>query len=441
MVTGTVVDDFLANLIVADTAQTLTVKSHTTGNVLGGADALTNGDTLVVLSGEFDEWVKIGGKDTVVTKSNTTKYVLEVTAEGLSQNAVLTSDVYDIAINGSTGTVSGMAYGTLLKDVVENVTVPEFATMTVVDANDEWVQLKKANFDTNYVWVQVTDAYYLEVLAEDGVTKIVYQLQPTALTSDAFVTSDVFNVDQNLSLIDFIPQGTSVQGFLANLIPVTGATIMVVDKNGLERSIGPLYKDDKLVVTSEDGTNVKVYYLSMLPAWIGETSDYLAYVTSTVYSVDQYNLSISSASITQVTTASALLGNLVPSTGATIKVVDANDVQNNGTLRTGDLVKVTAANGITTAYYSIEVNIISVDEMGSVAINIFPNPSSGKITVSGLEPGYRMRIYNILGASVCDIVTTRNEEHISLEGQSEGVYFVVVTNDNSVIGRYKLVIK
>jgi hypothetical protein len=238
-----------------------------------------------------------------------------------------------------------MPYGTLLEEVVENVTVPAFATMTVVDANDEWVQLKKLNFDTLYVAVQVTDKYYLEVLAEDGVTKILYQIVPTATSSDAFVTSDVFMVNQSLALINLIPQGTTVQGFLANLVPVTGATLKVVDKYDLERSLGGIYKDDRLIVTAEDGVTVKVYYLQMLPNYEGEAVDYLAYVTSSVFAVDQYNLSISGSTITEATTVSYLIARLVPSTGATIKVVDANDVENTGTVKTGDLLKVTAANG------------------------------------------------------------------------------------------------
>jgi hypothetical protein len=441
MTTGTTVDVFLANLILADTAQTLTVKSASTGNVLAGSDALTNGDTLIVHSGEFTQWVVINEKDTAVTKTNTSKYILEVTAEGLSDNAVLTSTAYTITINGSTGTVTGMPYGTLVEEVVENVIVPHFATMTVVDANDEWVQLKKLNFDTVYVAVQVTDQYYLEVIAEDGVTKILYQIVPTATSSDAFVTSDVFMVNQTLALINLIPNGTTVQGFLANLVPVTGATLKVVDKLGLERSLGEIYKDDRLIVTAEDGVTVKVYYLQMLPNYEGEAVDYLAYVTSSVFAVDQYNLSISGSTITEATTVSYLVARLVPSTGATIKVVDANDVENTGTIKTGDLLKVTAANGVTTAYYSIVVSVISVDELGSISINIYPNPTSGKITVSGLEPGNRIRIYNILGAGLRDIITTQSEEIISLEGQPEGVYFVVVSNDDSVIGRYKLVIK
>jgi hypothetical protein len=330
-----------------------------------------------------------------------------------------------------------------MEEVVENVTVPAFATMTVVDANDEWVQLKKLNFDTIPVFVQVTDQIYLEVVAEDGVTKILYQLQPTALASDAFVTSDVFTVDQNLALIKLIPQGTTVQGFLANVVPVTGATMKLVDKNGLERTFGELYKDDKLIVTSQDGETVKAYYLSLLPAWVGETADYLAYVTSSVYAVDQYNLAISGATITitEATSVTSFLANLVPSTGATIKVVDANDVENTGTMNDGDLLKVTAANGVTFAYYSIEVSHVSINELSNLPIHIYPNPSSGKITISGLEPGTRIRILNILGVGLRDIVSTKNVEDVSLEDQPEGVYFVVVSNSDSIIGRYKLIIK
>jgi hypothetical protein len=424
VVTGTTVAEFVANLIPADTAQTLTLKNGST--VLGDDDVLTDGDILVVVSAD--------------TK-NTSQYVLDVTAEGLSHNAVLTSTEYTITHNATTGEVSGFAYGTLLEEVVENVTVPDFAAMNIIDANDKWVPLKMLNFDTMYVDVLASDQVYFEVIAEDGTTKIVYQLIPTASASDAFVLSSVFAVNQEMSLIDLIPQGTTVQGFLANLIPATGATMQLFDKFGNERTFGTIVKDDRLVVTSQDGETITVYYLQMLPAYEGEVADYLAYVTSSVYTVNQKVLSISSTSITEATLVTTFLGNLVPATGATTMVVDAAGNQHSGDINAGDQLKVTAANGVTTAYYSIEVNVESVEELSSDAINIFPNPSSGKITVSGLESGYRVRIYNILGAGILDMVAYQSDEFISLENQSAGVYYIVVTNEDTIVGRYKLILK
>lgn len=424
VVTGTTVDQLLANVIKAHPDQTLTLKDGVSGNVLTGTEVLTDEDVLEVLAA-----------DSIYTSA----YILDVTDEGLSDNAVLTSTEYNITVDGSTGIVGGMEYGTLLKDVVANVTVPAFASMNIVDVNDASVPLLKLNFDTMYVDATVNDQIFFEVIAEDGVTKILYQLVPASTASDAFVTSDVFWVQQDISLIDLIPQGTTVQGFMANLVPVTGATMLLVDKNGMERTFGEVYKDDRLIVTSEDGETEKVYYLSLLPAWVGETADYLAYVTSSVYTVDQKNLSISGATITDRTTITSFLSNLVPSTGATAVVVDAGGAQQSGILVDGYQVKVTAANGVNTAYYSITVLPASVNDLDNTSIKIYPNPSAGDVFVSGLQPGQRIRIMNIIGATVYDKYAFQSEENISLE--SAGVYFVVISENDSLVGRYKLVIK
>lgn len=426
VVEGTTVDQFLDNIIKADADQTLTLKDGVAGTVLTGTDVLTDEDVLEVLAA-----------DSIYTSA----YILDVTAEGLSDNAVLTSTEYTIGVTGATGTVSGMEYGTLLKDVVENVTLPAFARMFIIDVNDAAVPLLKLNFDTMYVDATVNDQIFFEVIAEDGLTKIVYQLVPTATASDAFVVSDVFTVHQDISLIELIPQGTTVQGFMANIIPVTGATMMLVDKNGMERTFGELYKDDRLIVTSEDGETEKVYYLSLLPAWVGETADYLAYVTSSVYTVDQKNLAISDATITDITTISYFLARLVPSTGATMMVVDGSGNQQSGDLDIGDQLKVTAGNGVNEAYYSITVLPVSLNDLGSASIQIYPNPSSGYVYISGLQPGNRIRIMNILGASVVDRVAYQSDELISLENQSGGVYFVVISDEDTIVGRYKLIIK
>ncbi|HOY52057.1 MAG TPA: cadherin-like beta sandwich domain-containing protein, partial [Prolixibacteraceae bacterium] len=260
---NTTVDDFLSRILKADEGQTLTLK-NAAGNTLTGTQKLSDGDQLHVLSAD---------------SANTSVYTLSVTTKGFSSNAILTSTVYFISVDVTTGGIYLIPQGTKLTDAVANVVVPEGATLTVIDGNDAWVPYKKLNFDSTYVDVIVTDNIFFEVLAEDGLTKVTFQLVPNANASDAFVTSDLYSVDQSKLLISFVPRGTEVSTFLRNVIPVTGATIKVVDKNGLQRTKGGLYQDDMLVVTSKDGKVTKTYYLDMLRTEFLSTA-YLAYVLS-----------------------------------------------------------------------------------------------------------------------------------------------------------------
>jgi hypothetical protein len=503
VVTGTTAADFLGKIFKKDEGQTLTLKSGTTGADLATDAVLENGDTLVVLSAEF---------------GNVTKYVLGVDATGLSNDATLTSTLYTISVNGSTGTVSGFAYGTNLSTVVANITVPAGATLNIVDANDAYQPMKMLNFDTVYVDVQVNDQIYFEVIAEDFVTKVLYQLKPTASASDAFVTSSVFDVDQTASVIDLVPDGITVFGFLRNLVPVTGATMQLIDKYGFDRNVGSVVKDDKLVVTAEDGVTTKIYYLTML----GE-SDFLAYVTSTVYSVDQlvFNITgdisettlitaflanlipakgasvkvvdaqgnaktgdlnngdkvvvtsgnakttvqytidvaylayvtstvytvnegthnISGATIKETTAVTAFLANLVPAEGATIKVVDSQGADKTGNLATGDKLVVTAGDGVTTAQYTIELTPVSVNDLSNSAIDIYPNPSSGKVYISGLELGNRIQVFNIVGDCLVNMIASHNSEIVSLENQPDGVYVIRLSNAESIVSHYRLILE
>ncbi len=141
-----------------------------------------------------------------------------------------------------------------------------------------YVPLKMLNFDTLYVDVtgECTD------ILRSGCRKRCYirlftSLMPNALETDAFVTSSVFEVDQEASLINLVPDGTAASGFLANLVPAPGATMQLIDKLGYERMFGNVVKDDKLVVTAMDEVTTKTYYLQML----GDVSYSLAYVLST----------------------------------------------------------------------------------------------------------------------------------------------------------------
>jgi hypothetical protein len=67
--------------------------------------------------------------------------------------------------------------------------------------------------------------YVLDVVAEDGVTRIVYQIQPNSSEEDAFILSDVYSVSQSDNLVNFVPRGTNVQTFLSNITPSFNATV------------------------------------------------------------------------------------------------------------------------------------------------------------------------------------------------------------------------
>jgi hypothetical protein len=286
IVTGTSVSTLLSNLYKANENQILTVKSFTDGSEMVMDDLLSHNDTLVVLSAD---------------SVNITRYVLEVTENGLSSNAILSSTRYSIEItsepksgnlddNSGSGIITGFDYGTALRTILNNVIIPQGATLSIIDADGAYVSLVKLNFDTVYVHVTVNSDTYFDVIAEDGITRIIYQLKPSSSQNDAFILSDLYVVSQNQNLVNYVPRGTNVHTFLTNIVPSFGASVKVIDKMGYERNEGSLVEDDKIVVTSPNGSVVRVYHLSMLRTqYIAETT-YLAYLLSSVYSVDQVSL-------------------------------------------------------------------------------------------------------------------------------------------------------
>jgi len=438
--TGTVVADFLNNVIKADSLQSLTLNSTADGSVLLPADLLSLNDTLTVLSAD---------------STNVTKYVLDVTEEGLSSNAVLTSDRYDIEITNQpaavgenqsaadghlgAGTISGFEYGTTLQTVVNNVTVPSGASMSVINGSDAYVPLQILNFDSVYVETTVNADTYFEVVAENGTTMITYQLVPQATESDAFVTSDVYSVKEKDLLIDFVPRGSAVRGFLSNVIPSLGASIKVVDKWGFERTFGPMGDDDKLIVTSADGTVTKAYYISWLPTEDTQQTVFTAYVLSNVYDVDQVDYKIYGASGTA--DISQFFSRIEPSAGATAVVVDEDgNEKTSGSLTGTDKVKVTSADGDIVVMYTFG-QLTSSELFEANQIEMYPNPFNGRLNVTGVEKGQRIQVYNAAGSVVKHVDVQSNHELIELNDHPAGLYLIVISDENRLIGRYKAIKK
>lgn len=418
--TNTTVEDFLARILKADPGQKLTVKSATSGKELKLTDVLSNNDFMEVLSA-----------DTL----NKSKYTLNVNEKGLNTNAILTSPVYFIGVEVSTGGIYLVPNTAKLKEVVANVVVPEGATLTVINDKNAWVPFKKLNYDTTYVDVLVNDKTYFEVTAEDGLTKVVYQIYPTSTTSDAYVLSDIYLVDN--TVIHFVPRGTTVATFLKNVFPAPGATVKVIDKTGLVRTTGALYQDDKLVVTSKDGKATKVYYLDMLATQFVKTA-YLAYVLSDALKVDQLNMSI--AKPMADSPVSAFLAKLTPAFGANIKVYNKNGQPSTSTtLKRGDVLKVTSADGMIVNTYAIEMDYTGIDQLESDKITVYPNPTAGTINISGVKAGQRINVFNMTGVSLINRVVNTSIEVLTIDDQPSGIYFVTINDNDKVVGNFKLV--
>ena len=422
LITGTTVSGFYSSIVKADPAQALKVTSKVDGIKLLDAAEIANGDTLVVIS-----------KDS----TNTTRYILDVTVSGLNHDAVLTSAPYTIDVATTTGTISGFDKNTLLKTVFDGVTVPAGATLTITDQNDAYMSLVKLNYDSVYVNVIATDQIYFEVIAEDGTTKIVYQLKPTVNPSDAYVTSDLYSVDQLASVIQFVPVGTSLHSLLANLYPATGATMAVYDKGGFERTSGDIYRDDKIIVTSADGTVTKAYYFIIFDI----IHVPMAYVISDVYQINQIYLIINVASLP--TSISDFKANLYPSFGANLKVIDANGNESALTnLVLGDKLLVTSSDGNLSATYSIQAPYgISADQGAISSIKMYPNPTDGKVIVQGLAKGNRVQVFNAAGIALRDVIAENSTDIFSLESQPAGIYIFVISSGNQHLTIQKIIKK
>ncbi|KKK86136.1 hypothetical protein LCGC14_2766270, partial [marine sediment metagenome] len=352
---------------------------------------------------------------------NTTKYVLEVAAGGLDNNAVLTAkdgSGLTIAHVGETGTIEGVTTGTTISDVLDMVNKPASAILNVIDADSNLVPLQILNPDTLKVATRVTGGIYFESIAQDQKTIITYELVLDISASDAWVSSNIFDIAQDNLVISLVPEGVSVQIFLANLIPSGNATIEVLTRDEKNRDSGYVVKDDILRVTSEDAS-VSVDYRIRFQGTPASTA---AYVTSEVYTVNEVLLEISE--VPQATQVDAFLANLKPVVGSVMKLVDASgNPKTEGSVVSGDQVVVTAEDGETKSSYSLDV-MVSVRDLVIDRINVYPNPANDVLYLSGVPAGSTIHMTSITGRKVGAYKSDTELFELSIEDLAKGYYLL-----------------
>jgi hypothetical protein len=424
--TSTSVEVFYGNIDEADPGQVRNVLSGTDGSVKDAADPVAGSDTLVVVSADG---------------MNTTKYALVDLP--LDSNASLTTvdDPSDltIVIDGSVGTITGVVYGGLLKEVTAAVkTVSEHAVMNIIDGDGNLVPLQITNYNAEKVDTKVGDDIYFEVVAQDRVTVITYKLEPASLSSDAFVISSIYEVDQENNAIAGLAEGTSTTLFFMNIEVVKDATANLLSKLGHERVDGIVSHDDVLKVVSEDGSFTRTYFLTFLNESSPDANNAplvtLAFSDTTL--TDPGTIRVS---------ATATDDNLPPPPMLTTlwKVTSGNasdvEIANDDQLETdvtfnakgNYILTVSVSDGALTTQEAVNVFIgdVGMDMILTPAMHIYPNPATDKLTLELVNMTGNhtvLSIYSITGRAVFNAELTRDKTEIDISDYDAGLYFIKV---------------
>lgn len=411
---GTTVDDFLSKVIPngADVVLSLTNADSTV--IKTGTSQISDGDKLNVVSG---------------TKLNSTIYTISV--QQPRSNAVLTSGVYTINVAGQAGQVAGVPSFTTVEDLLSNLTVPEGAKMNVYDVKGQQVGTETVLIDTLLVEkTMVSDSVKLEVTAEDGITKIIYTLVITV--DNPYVTSSYYQVYQDRLLIDLFQANTKVSTFLARLVPSTGASMLVLDKNGNTReSTGIMYKDDKLIVTA--GEKQTVYFMK-------DKSD----VFSTDATLREIKLNGSSMEGFEPGKLAYTMvleqGSPVPLVEASVNwpsarmvITQATNLSGSEAERTAS-IKVFAEDGATELNYTILFNLnISVNPDYNEGANIYAEGKTVCIRSRSAGKGDEVEVYNLAGKKILHRNITSDFERLQVN-EPAGIYIVKVRS----MGKYHI---
>jgi hypothetical protein len=314
---------------------------------------------------------------------------------------------------------------------------------------------KILNTDTVYIETGIGSLVFFEVVAEDGTT-ITYHLLPSVLSSDAFVISNTYKVDQDLFRIQSIPGGTAVSAFFRNIEVVQGATATVLDKLGLERELGIMAYDDKLEVVSEDMSKRIIYYL-----------DFIEETEMEVNMAPEVELSFSDTTILVGSTIQLVAyvtddGNPVPPAltnswetevvigdPAHVSIANPDQAITDATFSGIGTFKLnlTVSDGELSTEVSITVNVTlpeGVNTYSEPFLNMFPVPSTGLITIELLNMGQTesvIKIYDLTGKLVYNKQFTTSRINIDLSVFDAGAYFIAVKANEKIFTRRFHIVK
>ena len=410
---GTNAEVFLFNVYPDSPGAHLSIMNSDSTLIKTDSDSLVTGDKLIVLS---------------ATSHNSTVYTINI--QQPANNALLTSSSYNISTSGAEGLVEGIPAFTTIEDLLLKINVPPGARLSVVDSRGQLTGIEKVLNDA-YVVIKtiVSDSIRLEVIAEDGITRIDYKLSITV--DDPYVTSDFYLLRQDRRLIDMFGAGITVRNFLSRLVPSTGASLSVRDKMGNIRNMdGIMYKDDQLLVT--DGTKTTVYSLRAMNEFSDARLKEIAVggVSLEGFNPAQFSYVLvldQSSGIPGLPEVTAVTN----SVNADHTIIQAESLQGTEALRTAT-IRVIAEDGLTELVYTVIFDLnTSMEKTDGPILKTYANRMTIYVKSSFISMNDEVEVYNITGHKILyrRIKSTFEQIHVS---DPPGIYIVKVKSAGKV---------
>ncbi len=164
---------------------------------------------------------------------------------------------------------------------------------------------------------------------------------------------------------------------------------------------------------------------------------YLAYIQSKIYAVNQVEYIVDGVSGTE--SLADFYSKITTSFGATAVVLDKNgNEKTSGDIDRTDKVKVTSVDGKIEVMYSFGT-LTATEILEANSIELYPNPTNDRLNISGVERGNRIQVFNSVGAVIREVVVESTIEEIPLQKAPAGLYMIVISDKNSIIGKYKAI--
>jgi hypothetical protein len=79
-------------------------------------------------------------------------------------------------------------------------------------------------------------------------------------------------------------------------------------------------------------------------------------------------------------------------------------------------------------YFILNLNQLSVEQLTTVDINLYPNPASESITISGQHAKSNLAIQDLTGKTILNKTLNTSNEEIDISSLPNGIYFAVISN-------------